>query len=292
MTGQASARLAQALWKVYRRPERPTPWATGGNLPWEDPDFSRRMLREHLDESHGAASRVSAERELQVDWLWSRLDLNAGSRLLDITCGPGLYAVEFARRGCAVTGVDFGPASLSYARELAESQGVAARCVFLEQDVRQMVVQEAAFDAALFLYGQLAVLTRDEASALLTSAASSLNSGGRLCVELLDQEKVDKNDSSWWYTDDQGLWGDGPYLHLGERFWYPDHELSLERYQILHLETGELTEVQLCDQTYSAETMSRMMREAGFGSVKVYPAWDGLPLYDAGEWSVYLAQML
>lgn len=154
-----------------------------------------------------------------------------------------------------------------------------------------MVVQEAAFDAALFLYGQLAVLTREEASALLRSAARSLNSGGRLCVELLDPEKVDKNDSSWWYTDDQGLWGDGPYLHLGVRFWYPDQELSLERYQILHLETGELTEVQLCDQTYSTEMMTRMMREGGFGSVRVYPAWDGLPLYDAGEWTVYLAQM-
>ena len=51
--------LAAALWRLYRRPDRPQAWVGGGNLPWNDPAFSARMLREHLDESHGAASRLS-----------------------------------------------------------------------------------------------------------------------------------------------------------------------------------------------------------------------------------------
>jgi len=291
MTEEVAA-LMDALRKVYHRPERPTPWASGGNLPWDDPYFSRRMLREHLDESHGAASRVSAERELQIDWLWNKLDLEPGGRLLDVTCGPGLYAVEFAGRGCMVTGVDFSPASIVYAQELAERRNVASRCVFVEQDVRQMGYDGADFDAALLLYGQLAVFTRDEAQVLLTAIGRALKPGGKLCIELLDQAKVDKANSNWWYTDDRGLWGEAPFLHLGERFWFPERELSLERYQIIHLETGELTEVQLCDQTYAVETMTRMMQAAGFGSVEVYPAWDGLPLYDASEWIVYLTQKL
>jgi hypothetical protein len=111
-----------------------------------------------------------------------------------------------------------------------------------------------------------------------------------LCVELLDQERVDRTDSNWWYTDNKGLWGDTPFLHLGERFWYPDQELSVERYQILDLETKELTEVQLCDQTYAVGTMIRMMQDANFERVDVYPAWDGLPLYDANEWVIYVAE--
>ncbi len=281
--------LARALWQVYRRPERPGPWAAGGNLPWDDPAFSQRMLREHLDESHGAASRQTRERALQIDWLWTKLGLRPGARLLDVTCGPGLYAVEFAGRGCQVTGVDFGPAAIGHAQELADERGVSGRCTFVQQDVRQMAAAGAGFDAALFIYGQLAVFTRAEAQALLAEVARSLRPGGRLCVELLDQQRVDKKDSRWWFTDDSGLWGDAPFLHLGERFWYPDEELSLERYLILHLETGALTEVQLCDQTYSVETMSGMMDAAGFGRVEVYSAWDGLPLYDANEWVVFIA---
>lgn len=283
--------LAAALWKLYRRPPRPTPWAQGGNLPWHEPAFSERMLREHLDDSHGAASRVTAERLAQLDWLESKLALQPGAHLFDLTCGPGLYAVEFARRGCTVTGLDFSPAAIAYARSLALSQGLAARCRFVEQDARQMDYSGAGFDAAIFLYGQLAVFPRAEAALLLAKIAQSLRPGGKLCLELLDQDEVDKTNSTWWFTDDTGLWGDRPFLHLGERNWLAAEQMSMERFYTIHLETGEMTEISLCDQTYAVETMTRMLKEAGFQSVEVYPAWDGLPLYDAPEWVVYVAQV-
>ena len=282
-------KLTNALWRIYNRPERPSPWTTGGNLPWDDPDFSRRMLREHLDESHGAASRQRAEREAQIGWLWQKLGLQPGHHLFDATCGPGLYAVELARRGCRVTGVDFGPAAIAYARGTAVAQNVADQCAFIQQDVRRMDFAGSDFDAAMLLYGQLAVMTRAEAQTLLAHIAQALKPGGKLCVELLNQEKVDKTDSHWWFTDDAGLWGDAPFLHLGERFWLADEKLSVERYQILHLETGRLDEIHLCDQTYAAEEMVGMMKGAGFTAVDVYPAWDGLALYDADEWVVYVA---
>lgn len=282
--------LKQALWKIYNRPERPGPWQSGGNLPWNELSFSERMLHEHLDESHGAASRVSQERAKQLEWLWEKLELRPGQRLLDLTCGPGFYAIELARRGCHVVGVDFSPAAIAYARDLAKVEGVADQCRFLEQDVRQMTLGEGDFDAALFLYGQLAVFTKAEANALLTMIAGLLRPGGRLAVELLNQERVDKSRSSWWFTDRQGLWGNAPFLHLGERFWYAKEAISLERFHILHLETGQLDEITLCDQTYSVDQMSQMMGAAGFTAVQLYPAWDNLPLYDALEWHVYLSQ--
>lgn len=282
--------LTQALWRIYNRPERPSPWATGGNLPWDDPDFSRRMLREHLDQSHGAASRQDDERAAQMAWLWDKLELQPGQHLFDVTCGPGLYAATAAQRGCHVTGVDFGPASIAYAKELAESNGVADRCRFHLQDVRRMDFAGSGFDAALLLYGQLAVFTKEEAKALLQQIAQSLKPGGKLCVELLNQDKVDKTDSNWWFTDDTGLWGDAPFLHLGERVWHADEKISVERFHILHLETGQLDEILLCDQTYSVDEMAEMMKGAGFTAVDLYPAWDGLPLYDADEWVVYVAQ--
>lgn len=286
---QVNDLLAKALWRIYHRPERPTPWTQGGNLPWDDPAFSERMLREHLDQSHSAASRTDAERKLQIEWLWQKLNLKEDSQLLDVTCGPGLYAVEFARQGCIVTGVDFSPAAMAHARALATSQGVAAQCIFIQQDVRQIRYPEASFEAALFLYGQLAVFTKAEAEALLGQIAQALKPGGKLCVELLNQARVDKKDSTWWFTDHTGLWGDAPFLHLGERFLDAETEISIERFQVIHLETGELTEVHLCDQTYAAETMVSMMKVAGFETVDVYLDWDGLPLYDAPEWIVYIA---
>jgi SAM-dependent methyltransferase len=287
-----------ALWRIYRRAQPPPLPQGAANLPWDNPDFSQRMLREHLDQSHGAASRRRGEILHQVDWLWDRLSLREGSRILDVTCGPGLYAIELARRGCVVHGVDFSPAAIRHARELAADAGVTDHCAFELRDVRTMDVPPGHFDAALFLYGQLAVFTPHEAADLLRRCAQALrpppesagHKSGRLAVELLDFEHINKDNSTWWFTDDTGLWGDFPFLHLGERHWYGEQNLSLEQFRIINLETGELQEYALTDQAYPTETMVTTMRQAGFTRVEVYPAWDNVELYDAEEWVVYLAE--
>lgn len=285
-----AAKLRQALERIYRRPDRPPLWVNGGNLPWNDPDFSARMLREHLDESHGAASRTTAERTLQLDWLWEKLALTSDSRILDMTCGPGLYAVPLAQRGCRVTGLDFSPASISYARQLAAETGVADHCTFIETDVTQYQPETEAYDAALFLYGQLAVFPPEVAADLLATIVRALKPGGRLVIELLDQERVDKKNSNWWFTDEKGLWGERPFLHLGERHWNEEAQTSVERYYILDLETTDLLEILLCDQTYAVSAVTTILHAAGFNIVENYPGWNNLPLYDAPEWVCYIAQ--
>ena len=115
LSPEAAGRLAVALQTIYDRPQPAVPWRDGGNLPWDEPGFSERMLKEHLDQSHGAASRRLPEIRAMVEVMAGWLELRSGSRLFDVTCGPGLYAAEFGRRGVAVTGIDFGPAAVRYA---------------------------------------------------------------------------------------------------------------------------------------------------------------------------------
>jgi hypothetical protein len=57
----SGARFPDALRRIYDRPQPPVPWRDGANLPWDDPAFSERMLAQHLDPSHGAASRPRRE---------------------------------------------------------------------------------------------------------------------------------------------------------------------------------------------------------------------------------------
>ena len=283
-------KLNAALWRLYRRSQRPFPFTNGGNLPYDDPAFSARMLAEHLDDSHGAASRTAVERDAQIGWMGAKLGLAADSALLDVTCGPGLYAVPFAKQGVRVTGIDFAPAAIAYAQKWAEDAGVSERCTFIQQDMRRMELPADYFDAAILLYGQLAVMTKTEAQAVLAAIVGALKPNGRLLLEMLHPARVDKNDSSWWFTDDTGLWGDAPFLHLGERFWDADERVSIERYHILHLDSGQMDEIELCDQLYEPEEMVAMMEKAGVGKTAVFPAWDRLSLYDAEEWIVYVGK--
>jgi ubiquinone/menaquinone biosynthesis C-methylase UbiE len=286
LSPEAAARLAAALQQIYNRPQPPVPWRDGGNLPWDDPWFSARMLAQHLDQSHGAASRPLREIRGQVQRICEWLGLQPGQRLLDVTCGPGLYAMQFARQGIAVVGIDISPASVAYARKKC----AGLPCQFHLGDVRQMDFAGQGFDAAIYLYGQFTVLRPEEAQDVLHRIYAALRPGGRLLLEILDEERFDKRDSNWWYTDQGGLWGDFPYLHLGERAWDPAQRAAIERFYIINLESGELQVYALSDQAYSAAEMTAMLHQAGFEAVELHPAWDGLALKDAEEWVVYIAR--
>jgi SAM-dependent methyltransferase len=243
------------------------------------------MLAQHLDPSHGAASRPLREIRAQVQQMTDWLGLGSGSRLLDVTCGPGLYAAEFARRGVEVTGIDFGPAPIAHARSLC----AGLPCRFVQGDVREMDFSGRELDATIYLYGQFTVLRPAESLDVLRRIRAALRPGGRLLLEILDYDRFDKRDSSWWYTDRGGLWGDFPYLHLGERAWDPEQQAAVERFHIVNLETGELHIYGLADQAYTGAQVTGMLNDAGFGSVDVRPAWDGLALKDAEEWVVVVA---
>lgn len=43
------------ILEVIQRQAVPTPWVEGEKIPWDDPEFSQRMLAEHLSPAHDAA---------------------------------------------------------------------------------------------------------------------------------------------------------------------------------------------------------------------------------------------
>ena len=148
------------LLDLVRRSPRPEPWAEGDNIPWHEPGFSSRMLREHLSQAHDAASRRSEKIDRQVAWIHGGLLNETPSRVLDLGCGPGLYAARLAALGHRCRGIDFSPASIRYARERAATDGSA--CVYVEGDLRQADFGRD-HDLAMLLYGELNVFAPDDA---------------------------------------------------------------------------------------------------------------------------------
>ncbi len=116
-----------------RRPRPLEPWAEGGKIPWDHPEFSRRMLDEHLSQAHDAASRRAACIDRHVRWIHEHVLESGAGRVLDLGCGPGLYTERLARLGHACAGIDFSPASIAYARERAAAEGLP--CTYVEQDL-------------------------------------------------------------------------------------------------------------------------------------------------------------
>ena len=205
-------------------------------------------------------------------------------RVLDVATAAGHTALAFAPRVSAVIGLDLTPEMLPLAARLAAERG-AANVAFAVGDVDDLPFG-GAFDLVTC---RIAPHHFADIGRFLAEAARALRPGGRLVVELLDPARIDRKDSTWWFADDKGLWGERPFLHLGERRWDAAERASVERFTTLDLATGALDEIVLCDQSYEVEEMTALLRAAGFGGVAVYPGWDGLALYDAGEWIVYVA---
>src|SRR5438132_771610 len=139
--------------------EWPVPFDPRWELDWSRPDYSRRLLREHLDQSHDGATRRTGVVDEQVRRL-RRLLPEPPSRVLDAACGPGLYAVRLAAAGYDVTGVDVGPAALRHARSLARARAVRGRVRFQHGDLRTLEPPKRPYDAAIVIYYVLEAFQR------------------------------------------------------------------------------------------------------------------------------------
>lgn len=112
------------LENLITREMPPKPWAEGEKIPWDDPGFSERMLKERLSQNHDMASRRQTMIDLHVSWINETCLHGRLSRILDLACGPGLYSQRLAQPGHACVGIDFSPASVAYAQSQAERAGL------------------------------------------------------------------------------------------------------------------------------------------------------------------------
>jgi ubiquinone/menaquinone biosynthesis C-methylase UbiE len=252
------------------------------DLPWGDPAFSERMLREHLDQRHDHASRRLGAIQTFVEALADWLDLQAGSSLLDLTCGPGLVARTFAERGVAVTGVDIAPAAIRHAREITSG----LPCTFIGGDVRAVDLPRAGFDAAIYLYGQPAVLPPGDLQVVLERVRRVVRPGGAIALEVQQPSRVDRSTVTTWWTGADDLWGPGPHLVLSEQGWDPDARALVERHLVLTDQAEEPDVYGVSEQILEPHELADILGSAGFPDVRIHAAWDGLPFDGAAGWYV------
>lgn len=258
----------------------PLPWSGCSKLPWNEPQFSARMLTEHLSQAHNRASRKSERIDQHVAWIHHVVLGGRPGRVLDLGCGPGLYTARLARLGHQCVGIDFSPASIAYAEEQARSQQLA--CDYRRGDLRN-VAFGAGFDAVLFVYGEFNTFPPHEARQILAAAREALAPRGSLVLEVHTDEYVRSigSEGASWFTEEAGLFSERPYLCLRECNWHAGARASIERYIVVDLATSHVATYTSTTQAYSAMEYDAVLRESGFNRFTKYP---GLPRGpDGGE---------
>jgi SAM-dependent methyltransferase len=115
----------------------------------------------------------------EVDFLARTLEINPHSHILDVACGHGRHAIELARRGCKVTGVDLSDDCLARAR--AGSTGVNG-LQWVKSDMRNLQVS-GPFDGAYCFGNSFGYLDYSGVQALFSALAQELKPGAKFVLD-------------------------------------------------------------------------------------------------------------
>ncbi|MBB6481796.1 class I SAM-dependent methyltransferase [Spirochaeta isovalerica] len=213
--------------------KQPELYSPGTATMWNDPYISKQLLPVHLDETLDLASRKPESIDQTVDWICSKAP-GAGKEklsILDLGCGPGLYAERFASMGHDVTAVDFSANSLDYAKKSAAEKGLKIN--YIRSNYLDLELKENVYDLIVMIYCDFGVLIPDDYRKLLKMIHKSLNSDGRFIFDVLNDRGFHKTSfpNSWDCTE-KGFWKDSPYLALSHSFVYEEEKVILEQHVV------------------------------------------------------------
>ena len=212
---------------------------------------------------------VLAERTpIEVDQIEALLHLRPPRRILDLPCGQGRHAIELARRGYDVTGVDLSAYMLGVARERAEAAGVRVR--WLPGDMREAVPDET-FDLVLNLFTSLGYFADEtDDQRVVRAAASMLEPGGRFLLEVINGERIMGDfQEREWFTVGQTAVMERRSLDRSTRRMVVERTVSSN--------DGDDTSVHAV-RLYRGPDVETMLKAAGFGRIDLYGGWDGAGL--------------
>ncbi|MGW0908416.1 class I SAM-dependent methyltransferase [Streptomyces sp. NPDC002853] len=193
----------------------------------------------------------------------------AGSRVLDLCCGPGLYLAPLARRGYTVTGVDLSAALLKRAEAACEDAGADVRLIRADMLTH---VEPDAYDVVLNVFTSFGYFDdpRDNFQ-VLRNAHDSLVPGGQLVIDVMGKEVL-----AGWIGRPQVVDLDGAYVV--QRDTVLDSWTRLRTDWTL-VRDGIAREASITSFLYSAAELRALFEDAGFTGVECFGGFDEEP-YD------------
>ena len=274
------------------RNQSPIPWVdVQPNFPWDDPEFSKRMLREHLDPSHDSASRRPEIMAAQVEWMDATWFTKRNvKKILDLACGPGLIANSFARKGYVAKGIDIAPAPINYARKIATDWGLTA--AFAQGDLREIGFG-AGYDAALFNYGVPNSFRWEEFSVIMLRLSDSLNPNGIAIFELIRPEAMKRKAGTQWVTRNSGgVFTKRPYIDMIEYSYREEDRTACEIHYVIDPETTRVSEYSICYQGYTDGDLKPLMMACGLKIIDEYDSLTGEKNMPNPEMQVIVAERI
>ncbi len=116
----------------------------------------------------------------EVDFITQVARLEPGARVLDVPCGSGRHALELARRGYQVTGLDISAEAIAHARNAAATEQLP---VDLRLGDMRALPTDIQVDAAVCMGNAFGYLDHSGTQKFLADLANLLSPGGTLILD-------------------------------------------------------------------------------------------------------------
>ena len=156
------------------------------------------MFVEHGDlwmkfSNRGPDNLAHKSKEIQaLDRIFSETGVNEGGRVLDLCCGSGGHALNLAKKGFNVTGVDFSPTAIKSAEELAKKMGVKNQAEFSVGDARKVskLLEKKKFDATISMGTSIGYYDDDTDKSVIKQLNELASSNGVLVMDVGNRDFI------------------------------------------------------------------------------------------------------
>lgn len=247
---------------------KPALYEKGTAVMWTDEHISKQLLQVHLNTEIDLASRKQKTIQQTVEWILHKADKNTPLEILDLGCGPGLYAELFAEEGHRVTGVDFSKSSIEYAQKEAKSKKLDIK--YVHANYLELEMKEQSFDLVILIFTDMGVLLPEEREKMIRFAHSVLKPGGTFIFDVLnDREIENKKSPKNWEVAKGGFWKPKPYLALSESFLYEQEKIILYQHVLVD-ENSKVDVYRFWTHFFSHSVLEKMLQKSGFEQFRFY----------------------
>lgn len=270
--------MIPSLFQYLQKPEL---YAKSTFTFWDDEHVSKDLLEAHLDPNVEAASRSHDFIDSSVQWLTTIAPPSTYKKLLDVGCGPGLYAERLANYGYQVTGIDFSKRSIAYGKNRAVEKN--QEITYIYQNYLEMDFVEE-FDVIIFIYCDYGVLSDENKTLILKKIHRALKPGGKLIFDVFtEQEFIDKKETSTWYvTDGSCFWKPHQHLCLQSHFIYEEEHVRLNQHVIIDKDE-KIDVFRDWHKLFTKETIAAEVQNAFFHKLDIYSDVSGKPFNEASK---------
>lgn len=216
----------------------------------------------------------------EIDFISKVLNLPPQAAILDLYCGYGRHAIELAKLGYQVTGIDATADFLDIASQKAMEAKVDV--VFVQQDMRELNYQEK-FDAVINMFAAFGYFSDEENAQVLQRVANSLRPGGLFLIDLLNREWMVRNNLNRYWRHPNGEYVLSYKVELQQG-------ITTMKRQLINQVTGVKTQYEFVLRTYSLTEMKNILEHAGLKVKTTYGGFDSCPYNADAQRMIILAQ--